>query len=75
PCLCTGRTAGCADLQKYYYGYAYQVSQGILVGEMYFSTKDIMEERTEEAKAAADYVTDGVERDGLYKAFAHLGLL
>ena len=42
---------------------------------MYFSTKDIMEERTEEAKAAADYVPDGVERDGLYKAFAHLGLL
>lgn len=27
------------------------------------------------AKAAAGYVTDDVERDGLYKAFAHLGLL
>ncbi len=27
-----------------------------------------------EAKAAADYVTDDVERDGLYKAFRHLGL-
>lgn len=38
---------GCADLQKYYYGYARQVAQGILVGEMYFSVKDIMEERTE----------------------------
>ncbi len=29
----------------------------------------------EEIKAAADYVTDDVERDGLYKAFAHLDLL
>ena len=29
----------------------------------------------EEAKAAADYVTAGVDEDGLYKAFAHLGLL
>lgn len=28
-----------------------------------------------EVKAAADYVTDDVERDGLYKAFAHIGLL
>ena len=28
-----------------------------------------------EAKAAADYVTDDVDKDGLYKAFAHLGLL
>lgn len=28
-----------------------------------------------EAQAAADYVTDGVDRDGLYKAFAYLGLL
>lgn len=28
-----------------------------------------------EIKAAADYITDTVERDGLYKAFAHLGLL
>lgn len=28
-----------------------------------------------EIQAAADYVTDDVERDGLYKAFAHLGLL
>ena len=28
-----------------------------------------------EAKAAADYVTDDVERDGLYKAFDLLGLL
>lgn len=29
----------------------------------------------EEAKAAADYVTDDVEKDGLYKAFDRLGLL
>ena len=29
----------------------------------------------EEAKAAADYVTAGVDEDGLYKAFEHLGLL
>lgn len=28
-----------------------------------------------EAKAAAGYVTDDVDKDGLYKAFAHLGLL
>jgi len=28
-----------------------------------------------EAKAAADYVTDDVECDGLYKAFLHLGLI
>lgn len=28
-----------------------------------------------EAKAAASYVTDDVDQDGLYKAFAHLGLL
>ncbi len=28
-----------------------------------------------EAKAAADYVTDDVECDGLYKAFRHLGLI
>ena len=27
------------------------------------------------AKAAASYVTDDVDKDGLYKAFAHLGLL
>ena len=29
----------------------------------------------EEAKAAADYVTDAVEDDGLYKAFEKLGLI
>ena len=29
----------------------------------------------EEARAAADYVTAGVDEDGLYKAFEHLGLL
>ena len=29
----------------------------------------------EEAKAAADYVTDGVDEDGLYKAFMKLGLI
>lgn len=29
----------------------------------------------EEAKAAADYVTDDVDKDGLYNAFAHLNLL
>lgn len=28
-----------------------------------------------EVKAAADYITDDVEQDGLYNAFAHLGLL
>lgn len=28
-----------------------------------------------EAKAAADYVTDDVDKDGLYKAFVHLGLI
>ena len=28
-----------------------------------------------EAKAAADYVTDDVECDGLYKAFRHIGLI
>lgn len=29
----------------------------------------------EEIKAMADYVTDDVDKDGLYKAFAHLGLI
>lgn len=29
----------------------------------------------DEAKAAADYVTDDVDNDGLYKAFQHLGLI
>ena len=29
----------------------------------------------DEAKAAADYVTDAVNDDGLYRAFAHLGLI
>lgn len=29
----------------------------------------------DEAKAAADYVTDEVDNDGLYKAFEHLGLI
>lgn len=29
----------------------------------------------EEIRAMADYVTDDVENDGLYKAFQHLGLL
>lgn len=29
----------------------------------------------EEIRAMADYVTDDVERDGLYKAFVHLGLI
>lgn len=28
-----------------------------------------------EIRAAADYVTDDVEHDGLWKAFSHLGLL
>lgn len=30
---------------------------------------------TDEAKAAADYVTATIDEDGLYKAFEHLGLL
>lgn len=29
----------------------------------------------EETKAAADYITDDVDNDGLYKAFAHLNLI
>lgn len=29
----------------------------------------------DEAKAAADFVTDDVDKDGLYKAFVHLGLI
>lgn len=29
----------------------------------------------EEARKAADFVTDDVEKDGLYKAFVHLGLI
>ena len=29
----------------------------------------------EEIRAMADYVTDGVEEDGLYNAFVHLGLI
>ena len=29
----------------------------------------------EEIKAAADYVTTDVDKDGLYNAFAHLGLI
>lgn len=29
----------------------------------------------EEAKAAADYVTDAVDRDGLYHAFRHFHLI
>ena len=29
----------------------------------------------DEIKAAADYVTTGVDEDGLYHAFAHLGLI
>lgn len=28
-----------------------------------------------EIRAMADYVTDDVEHDGLWKAFSHLGLL
>ena len=28
-----------------------------------------------EAKAAADYVTDDVNKDGLYNTFVHLGLI
>lgn len=28
-----------------------------------------------EIKAMADYITDDVEADGLYKAFCHLGLI
>lgn len=28
-----------------------------------------------EAKAAANYVTDDVDKNGLYNAFAHIGLL
>ncbi|MGN0438570.1 MAG: HAD family hydrolase [Lachnospiraceae bacterium] len=29
----------------------------------------------DEAKAAADYITDDVDKDGLFKAFEHLGLI
>lgn len=29
----------------------------------------------EEIRAMADYVTDDVEYDGLWKAFSHLGLI
>ncbi|WP_138307701.1 MULTISPECIES: HAD hydrolase family protein [unclassified Clostridium] len=29
----------------------------------------------EEIRQAADYVTDDVEKDGLYKAFVYLGLM
>ena len=29
----------------------------------------------EETRAAADYVTDDVEKDGLWKAFEHFGLI
>lgn len=29
----------------------------------------------EEIKAMADYVTDSVDEDGLYKAFVNLGLI
>ncbi|MGM9919228.1 MAG: HAD hydrolase family protein [Lactimicrobium massiliense] len=29
----------------------------------------------DEIKAAADYVTDDVDNDGLYKAFVHIGLI
>jgi len=29
----------------------------------------------EEIRAMADYVTDDVDKDGLYKAFVHLGLI
>ena len=29
----------------------------------------------EEIKAMADYVTDDVDKDGLYKAFVHFGLI
>ena len=29
----------------------------------------------EEIRACADYVTDDVDKDGLYKAFVHLGLI
>lgn len=41
---------GCVDLEKYYYGYAGQIAMGILVGDMYFSVRDIKEERTEEVQ-------------------------
>ena len=30
---------------------------------------------SDEIKAVADYVTDGVDEDGLYKAFVNLGLI
>ena len=29
----------------------------------------------DEAKQAADYITDDVDKDGLYKAFKHLNLI
>ena len=29
----------------------------------------------EEIKAMADYVSDDVDKDGFYKAFAHFGLI
>ena len=32
-------------------------------------------QRRPEAKAAADDVTDDVNKDGLYNAFVHLGLI
>lgn len=34
-----------------------------------------MESGGEEAKQAADYVTDAVDKDGLYKAFEYLKLI
>jgi Cof subfamily protein (haloacid dehalogenase superfamily) len=34
-----------------------------------------MENAGEETKAAADYITDDVENDGLWKAFEHFGLI
>ena len=71
----------CVDLQKYYYGYAFQVAQGILTGEMYFSVRDIMEERTEkvqqdptiwdvshyEAACILAYLIDTYSKDTVFK--------
>ena len=41
-------TENCADLQKYYFGYAGFTAQGGLLGSRYFSVSDIMEVRTEQ---------------------------
>ena len=49
--------------------------QGAVTGFMEANAGPVKYSGGDEIKAAADYVTTGVDEDGLYHAFAHLGLI